>query len=955
MNESYARFLHSRSVLDQDVLVQALKEAQASGQTLNQILIERKLLAADRAVLYWTYFQDSLQTLDGGPSEAPKGRELPADKGPSGSDSPSPLDKYRILGEINRGGMGVIYRARHRETNDDVIIKTPLKGKKPGSTILERFDREAQTLALLNHPNIVKISDYGRFDDQPFFVMEYIRGENLDDIITTKLTKNKELPDGKWLAKVFSKLADALDHCHANGVIHRDLKPSNVIIEYKTNRPVLVDFGLVKQDIEKLAEKISDMSDKQLTKTGEVIGTPAFMAPEQLNPRGYGEVSSASDIWSFGATLFFAMTGRLPYEVRGLVQLFGAMASGPPRTAISISPNVHIWLSTLCARCMELESAKRLSAKQVSRILRERRKARFSLTGNQTKLVAATMLVLVLSFVLYLAGFRDSTNPILLLDVQAKKTRFDKFNLSGKIDDSSPKAIIVKRKNQRKRYKVDSSGAFRIPQRLNEGRNKFSLIAIDESGHTSAIKELVIHRDTTPPKLKFTNFTKKTYLETLILEGKLSEAPCTMIVDKTTYRVSGREFKIPLKLKFGKNIFQLSIKDSIGNSTNESFSIQRSPFVVVGSIRKLTAQPSATYGDLQTAIEKAPSACRILVGEGRYVISKTLNRDVEIVGQGARDKIVIEGAEKGTVFDIDTKNVLLKNLTLLTRKSDLISNTISIKSGHTTIEECYISNRAGTGIAVIGGLDTKREKRKASSLLTMRNSVVAKCSQKGIYILQGSVAKLYACTIRDNTDTGVHLITSSVCSLKNCIVENNKIGVMVTNKSQARIEQTQILKNRSSGLYVEERGSVLEIIKGQIKNNQIGVFAFAEAVCNLDTVIIEKNNSIGLFAKGKATVEASNCTFQMNRSSGVLGVGSRTIVKIFNSKILNNGSPRLPAPGIHAKIKAKMIIDNCQIEGNQGAGLNAQSKGLIQHNKCVFRKNWGGRSKKRSGGVIIGQ
>ncbi|MDF1661790.1 MAG: protein kinase [Planctomycetota bacterium] len=958
MNESYARFLHSKKVLEQSILVKALREAQASGQPLNQILIGQQLLAPDRASLYWTYFQDSLQTMDGANPPPMLPSTLSGSQEPIDSDkakTPSPLDKYRILGEINRGGMGVIYRARHRESNDDVIIKTPLKEKNPESTILERFDREAKTLARLSHPNIVKISDYGRIVGQPFFVMEFIRGENLEEIVTARLKKNKDAPDYKWLANTFSKIAEALSHCHRKGIVHRDLKPSNILVEYKTNRPVLVDFGLVKKDMENAANKNSDASADVLTKTGEVIGTPAFMAPEQLNPKQYGKVTEASDVWSLGATLFFCMTGNFPYEVQGMVQLFGAMSYGPPRSASSIDSNVPNWLNTLCARCMEREPSKRLSAEQVARILKDRRKARFNWTKKHSFISLAFLAVLfIVILASYLINLRDSVAPVLQLQSTPDRTRSGKFLLIGRIDDERPSLLLVKQKNRKKTEYVDPDGGFRIPLSLVEGENRFSLIAMDQDGNQSEPKIITIQRDNTAPEVTFKNLEPTTYVDTFTLEGQLNEANCSITAGKNKFKVSGKNFKIPLPLKFGKNLISVVIADSQGNVLEQTIKIRRIPFIVVGYVKNLSSDPTANYADLDFAIEKAPARCRILVGPGRHKLSREIRKELEIVGQGPRDKVILESSHTGQILVLKSPRVHLKNLTFKARteKSGPIS-AISVNSGTAIIENCLITNDNSTGITLIGS--NSKELRKTAPHLTIKDSQVSECGGRGILANQFSQLEIFNSTIKNNRHNGIQLQTGSTLKLKNSLVENNRFGIELTLQAKAVIQSTKILKCRGRGLTVSDRGSSMELedvivqANGMENSNSYGICVESEARARLIRTTISETKGIGLRVVTGAFAELKTCVSKSNRQIGIYGGDNGSTINVFDSMISKNGT------GVCASMRCRVIIVSSKIQGNLGHGLYARESGIIQYKKCQFSDNRRGKAAKAKGGLIVEQ
>lgn len=266
--------------------------------------------------------------------------------------------RYAILGEISRGGMGVIMRAHDKELQRPVAIKI-IRDKYTHSTGFARFLQEAQVMAHLNHPNIVQIHDIGQKGGYAYFVMELVEGHDYDSLVRSG---RGAAPHWAFIAETFIKVAEALAHCHEQGLLHRDLKPQNILVENKTQRPVLIDFGLVKADRSESGRQL------QLTGEGQTVGTPAFMSLEQLRAHNLGP---PSDVWSLGATLFFALTKRAPYSEIGPVAIYQAMLKGPPPRPKSLRPDIPRWLDDICARCLDLDPKKRPSALEAAQFLRD--------------------------------------------------------------------------------------------------------------------------------------------------------------------------------------------------------------------------------------------------------------------------------------------------------------------------------------------------------------------------------------------------------------------------------------------------------------------------------------------------------------------------------------------------------------------------------------------------------
>ncbi|MDF1665698.1 MAG: serine/threonine-protein kinase, partial [Planctomycetota bacterium] len=229
--------------------------------------------------------------------------------------SPTLLEKYQILGEISRGGMGVVFKALHKEMGKLVAIKVIL-GQLPDLKDIQRFEREALALAQLRHPNIVRVMEFSGFSahSKAYMVMEYVEGITFDRWVNDSIRKTGAVPPLEESAPLLETLASALSYCHSRGIAHRDLKPVNIVIESGTQRPVLLDFGLVKADAKLSGSNMGELGSP-LTATGEILGTPAFMAPEQIESTGrFGRLGLPCDVWGLGGLLYFAVTGRPPHR-----------------------------------------------------------------------------------------------------------------------------------------------------------------------------------------------------------------------------------------------------------------------------------------------------------------------------------------------------------------------------------------------------------------------------------------------------------------------------------------------------------------------------------------------------------------------------------------------------------------------------------------------------------------
>jgi serine/threonine protein kinase len=261
--------------------------------------------------------------------------------------------RYEILQEIARGGMGVIYKARQSRLDRVVALKMILAGQLASTADVSRFYGEAQAAANLEHPGIVPIYEVGQYGGQHYFSMAYVDGESLAASLAAGPMLQREA------AALVQQLCEAVQYAHQRGVIHRDLKPGNVLID-RDGRPRITDFGLAKQT--------AVASD--LTATGQVLGTPSYMPPEQA-AGDLAAVGPSADIYSLGAVLYAALTGRPPFQAATPIDTLLQVRYADPVSPRLVNPAVKKDLETICLKCLEKEPQRRYaSAADVAEDLR---------------------------------------------------------------------------------------------------------------------------------------------------------------------------------------------------------------------------------------------------------------------------------------------------------------------------------------------------------------------------------------------------------------------------------------------------------------------------------------------------------------------------------------------------------------------------------------------------------
>ncbi len=249
---------------------------------------------------------------------------------------------YEIMSEVARGGMGVVYRARQRSLKRIVALKMIHSPKLASADQVSRFRREAEAAAGLDHPNVVPIFEIGEYEGQHYFSMKLIEGATLKDRLGDLHGSSQQI------AQLMARVSRAIHAAHLSGVLHRDLKPSNILID-QDGQPHITDFGL--------ARVIDEECD--LTHTGQIVGTPSYMSPEQACGRG---LTTASDTHSLGAILFELLTGEPPYAASTIVETLKLVSEANIRQPSTIIETVDRDLETIALRCLEKQPERRYAS-----------------------------------------------------------------------------------------------------------------------------------------------------------------------------------------------------------------------------------------------------------------------------------------------------------------------------------------------------------------------------------------------------------------------------------------------------------------------------------------------------------------------------------------------------------------------------------------------------------------
>jgi tetratricopeptide (TPR) repeat protein/tRNA A-37 threonylcarbamoyl transferase component Bud32 len=260
---------------------------------------------------------------------------------------PPRLEGYEFLGELGRGGMGIVFKARHQPLGRVVALKMIRFAEHADPIELTRFLAEAQVVATLQHPHIVPVFEVGQHKGLPYFTLEYVAGGSLG-----KRLAGQPQPAAD-AARIVEQLARAMNYAHGKGIIHRDLKPANVLLVEDSTTPLslctarITDFGLAKRT-----------GGDGLTQSGDLMGTPAYMTPEQVSGGGKG-ISAATDVYSLGAILYEMVTGRPPFMGATAGETLLQVLHQDPVPPRQLQPRLHRDIDTICLKCLEKDPSRR--------------------------------------------------------------------------------------------------------------------------------------------------------------------------------------------------------------------------------------------------------------------------------------------------------------------------------------------------------------------------------------------------------------------------------------------------------------------------------------------------------------------------------------------------------------------------------------------------------------------
>ncbi|MBW3599284.1 MAG: serine/threonine protein kinase, partial [Planctomycetes bacterium] len=417
---------------------------------------------------------------------------------------------YILEQEIARGGMGVVYKAVQRRLNRTVAVKMILSGNLASEQEVRRFYTEAEAAAHLDHPGIVPIYEVNEVEGQHFFSMGYVDGESLQQRL-----KSGPLPP-REAAEIVCHVAEAIAYAHTQGVVHRDLKPSNILLT-REGRPRVTDFGLAK----------TVEGDSGLTASGQILGTPGYMPPEQAMGDIH-QIGPHSDVYSLGAVLYCLLTGRPPFQAATAVETLHQVIEREPARPRLLNPAVDLDLETICLKCLEkqtshrIESAGELAAelnrylqgepirsRRVGYVARARRWLRRNRTTAALVGLAPVVIVAVAAAVVFARWASESRElsqarsafEAGLDQVELTRTYLDEMKtLIARIEERDPAEAAKFQGRLKDAWTAETEGAIRRPyltdEHVEQIETALALLEQEGSDHASRLRALLDQRRT---------------------------------------------------------------------------------------------------------------------------------------------------------------------------------------------------------------------------------------------------------------------------------------------------------------------------------------------------------------------------------------------------------------------------------------------------------------------------
>lgn len=888
-------------------------------------------------------------------STYPASNNIPSDSAIILPSLNSNFGRYKIEEELDRGGMGVVYRVKC-SANKPYALKLLYKADKDGR-LARRFEREASVLSQLSHPSVVKVVEYGDSNGLPWLVMNYVEGGNLADYVFDFVKRNGEgLPLDEVL-DLMESLAKALAYCHELGVIHRDLKPSNVVIRKRSGRPVLIDFGLVGG--EKGGSEIEGLSN-DLSQTGELLGTPAYMSPEQLDS---SKVTTASDAWSFGAILYYALTGEQPFQGTTLAVIQAAVAGQEIPIPSSKRANLPKFFDELCLGMLERDIDKRLTMRDVERRLSSYQTTNYASNHRFARIIGSLILITLLIAGIYFGLNGTKPEPKIILSPNQKllfATRTTR--ITGIVQNINSGIIRINDVQSQ----IKEGGEFELEFPSKEGRHTATLeLASRTAGETIVALDFEYEVDSIPPSLRLAKYENTTALKKFIIKGRVSEPAIVKLGSLEVKTNDTGVFTISWALQPGVNKTELIVIDKAGHRIVEQIEIKKNQI--------LTLSPGDSWPDLS---DPNSGPREIHLSEGLYNPEIEIAGSVKIVGREPgvvvlarnNDAIILRGGS------LEVENIEIRSSGNQRRKKlpgfeklGHDPSAIRVYKGDLRVKKCRFFAPGHHAISVTGTQSSVRIedcqfKLIEAALIAVDGSqlIVRRCQFDKVEaagVFHGNRSAIIEnCKIRETVNMGFLVFHQGNAALKNVLFDKCK-STAVTVSFGANVTATGLTVSDSgqSGIRVLEKGRIL-VKDSAISGSGRSGLEVNDAAVRVRNLTISNSKNHGLFIGKKTSFKGKLLKI---RKSGKMGVGicaeseaviedlvvedsgeygvavanTRTYGYLLNSRILRSKDDGFLMTGGSAAVLVKT-----HIEGSQKHGLKKLG-GILTTHKLSFKNN----------------
>ncbi|MDF1662881.1 MAG: protein kinase, partial [Planctomycetota bacterium] len=590
---------------------------------------------------------------------------------------------FMLFELIGQGGMGMVFRAKHVELDKDCAVKFLATQDNVVDEALVRFTAEAKTFAQLDqHPHIVRVIDAGNIAGNYYISMELVEGMSLRNaVLKTRL-------DIPTIVKYVAQIADALVAVHKHGIIHRDIKPGNILVSSESAK--LTDFGIAK----------NNPRDKGLTLTGSVLGTLAYMPPEQAeDSKG---IDARADIYGLGAVLYFALSGRAPHVGASGANVIASLLTRNPERPRSLNPKIPLELERIVLKAMARDPKGRYQTAERFRdvlldylrnsVVREHEaekapkkmapKARRAgrKQSGMPALIASMIAILGLGGITFILAKQEALknerkatqkqgailgpSKLLALNiVEGQWIAASRLEISGKTDQPGPLTLFIDGEEQR--VKMDQAQGFVSSCIVKDGARELKII---EAGHpnSSPLALIRFYVDTIKPKIQLEDIAETTVESSVIIKGRVDEANLVSVMfNGTVIETVKSSFEEAVTLKMGKNPISISAIDKAGHKETLQFNIERAPLKPMMKLEefpKLIGERSWTFkgtvfpkdavltiNSTPVKVKNATFETTLALNEGKNdfvfglkYLSQTLARTVSMTSDTLAPKITIE-------------------------------------------------------------------------------------------------------------------------------------------------------------------------------------------------------------------------------------------------------------------------------------------------------------------------